>query len=579
LVLDNFEQVAAAAPAVAELLSISSHLKALVTSRVRLRVRGEREFPVAPLPVPPVGPTAERGAQLMEYAALTLFVERAREVRPAFALTDWNGPAVAEICRRLDGLPLAIELAAMRISHLSPQMLLAHLGQRLPLLTGGPRDLPARQQTLRDAIAWSYDLLTVDEQRLFRWLSVFAGGCTLEGADAVCGSPVLDGVGSLVEHSLLRQQERLEQPDTEPRFIMLETIREYAMERLMATGEADALRQRHADYFLALAEASGRLRGSNSGAWLDRLEREHDDLRAALDWFTAHGPAESALRLAGALAHFWRGRAYLAEGLACLARVLALPEAADRTTPAVAARWWQGVLQHHAGNYLGSRASFTQVLPMQEELGDRRGVGLTLWHLARIEEWEGDNATACALNERSLALLREVGSPLDVAQSLTGLGYVASLRGDLGRARTYLEESLLLYGASGRARMRGFALCGLGNVACDEGNLAEARRLFDEGLQVFRRLGDRAAVPTALEGFAGLAAAGGQPERAVRLAAAAAALREIIGEPLPPSWRRALERRLALARDALAESAYADAWAEGRAMSLELSITVAREED
>ncbi len=308
LALDNFEQVAAAAPQVAGLLADAPRLNILVTSRIPLHLRGEHEFAVPPLALPDFKHLPALAA-LTQYAAVELFIERAQAVRPDFAVNNDNAPAVAEICVRLDGLPLAIELAAARVKLLSPQAMLVRLEEPLKLLTGGARDLSARQQTLRGAIAWSYDLLDENEKRLFRRLAVFVGGCTLEAAEAVCHggvdlrADVFDGIASLVDKSLLRQEEA---PDGEPRFFMLETIREYAQERLTESGEE--LQNRHAEFFLNFAEqAEIEIHGFQQLKWLDRLEVEHDNLRAALGWLTHNSKAQLGLRLAGALTDFWGG--------------------------------------------------------------------------------------------------------------------------------------------------------------------------------------------------------------------------------------------------------------------------------
>jgi predicted ATPase/class 3 adenylate cyclase len=327
LVLDNFEQVIAAVPVVTALHAACPRLKSLVTSREVLRLQGEHEFPVPPLAVPDLRhlPASER---LSQYAAAALFIQQASAVKPDFMVTNDNAPAVAEICVRLEGLPLAIELAAARSKLLSPQALLARLGSRLELLRGGARDLPARHQTLRGAIAWSYDLLSPDEQALFRRMAVFVGGCTLEAAEAVCraaGPPeldVLEGMTSLVDKSLLRQEE---EANREPRFQMLETIREYGLECLTTSGELESARRAHATDYLALAEeAEPELTGPQQGVWLHRLETEHDNLRAALQWSQARQDAETGLRLGGALWRFWLVRGYLREGRERLGRLLAL---------------------------------------------------------------------------------------------------------------------------------------------------------------------------------------------------------------------------------------------------------------
>ena len=354
-----------AAPLVAELLAACPRLKCLVTSRVVLRLSGEHEFPVPPLELPDPRRLPAVDA-LSQYAAVALFIQRALAVKPDFRVNNDNAPAVAEICVRLDGLPLAIELAAARIKLLPPQAMLARLGRRLELLRGGARDVPDRHQTLRHAIAWSYDLLEASEQVLFRRLAVFAGGCTLEAAEVVCQAvddsaagpgqslEVLDGVVSLVDKSLLHQEE---QASGEPRFGMLETIREYGLECLTASGEEHAIRRAHADYYLALVEAAEpALTGPEQATWLDRLETEHDNLRAALRWAEESGETGIGLRLAGALCQFWLGRSYLSEGRERLTRLLLLAGAFAGTTARAKALTGAGHLAHNLGDYAAARA-------------------------------------------------------------------------------------------------------------------------------------------------------------------------------------------------------------------------------
>ncbi|MFQ5794790.1 MAG: BTAD domain-containing putative transcriptional regulator [Candidatus Bipolaricaulia bacterium] len=394
LVLDNFEQVVAAAPQVVELVAACPQLKVLVTSREPCHVRGEHVFPVPPLALP--GSDGKRPLaieRLTQYEAVRLFIERAVAVKPDFAVTDENAPAVAEICIRLDGLPLAIELAAARIKLLSPQALLARLGNRLKLLTGGARDLPACQQTLRDTIDWSYDLLNTGERTLFERLSVFVGGGTLEAAEAVCigadnlelKMDILDGLASLVDKNLLR---RKEQADGEPRFLILETIREYGLERLEASGESEAIRRTHADYYLALAEqAEPKLEGPDQRMWLDRLEVEHDNLRAALVWFEQNGEAEAELRLGGALWGFWHMRGYLSEGRRWLEGALAKGEDRDVSASVRAkALHGAGVLTHEQGDYERATVLYEESLDLRRELGDKPGVAILLSNLYKNRE-------------------------------------------------------------------------------------------------------------------------------------------------------------------------------------------------
>ncbi|MBI3973469.1 MAG: adenylate/guanylate cyclase domain-containing protein [Chloroflexi bacterium] len=412
LVLDNFEHVLGAAPDVASLLAACPQLKVLVTSRAVLRLYGEHEFRVPPLqlPDPKRRPPVERLAQC---EAVRLFVERAQAVKADFALTEENAPAVTEICQRLDGLPLAIELAAARIRLLTPPAILARLERRLPLLTGGARDLPVRQQTLRGAIAWSYDLLDPGQKALFRRLSVFVGGCTLEAAAVVCDMPggpdleLLDGLESLVAKSLLRQEEVA---GREPRFQMLETIREYALERLAESGEEDALRRRHADFFLTLAAAAeSAMAGPQQADWLDRLETEHDNLRPALRWSVETREAGRGLRLGAILCRFWLVRGHLTEGRQRLGDVLAaVPSAA---------------LSLHE-----------QSLALQQEAGDRWGIIECLEGLARVAGAQGQLEWGARLLGAAEALREAIGAPLPPADRADYDRDVAVVRAGLGEA-------------------------------------------------------------------------------------------------------------------------------------------------
>ncbi|MGH7338636.1 MAG: ATP-binding protein, partial [Myxococcota bacterium] len=334
---------------------------------------------------------------MTRYEAIRLFIERAQAARLDFAISEGNAYAIAEICHRLDGLPLGIELAAARVNAFSPQALLARLEHRLAVLSSGPRDLPARQQTLRQAIAWSYDLLTPSEQLLYRRLAVFVGGCTPTAADAVVGEgggdvsiDVVDGMASLVDKSLLRHDEGT----GEPRFRMLETIREYALERLAAVGEADRFQQAHADHYLAFAERaeSGLLGGGHQAAWLDRVAEDRDNLRAALAWFVRHGPADHGLRLGAALRRFWRSRGYLAEGrewTSALLALLALPGARTHTGARAKALHAAGGFANQQGDYVEARAFFEEGLDIYRELGDLHGIGWGLIYLGIVTRYEG----------------------------------------------------------------------------------------------------------------------------------------------------------------------------------------------
>ncbi len=475
LVLDNFEHLLPAAPHLTDLLTNCPHLSILVTSRATLHVQGEHEFPVPSLAVPDLKRLPEPEA-LTQYAAIALFLQRAQAVKHTFQLTSTNAQTVAEICLRLDGLPLAIELAAARIKLLPPQALLSRLSQRLAVLTAGLRDAPARQQTLRNTIQWSYNLLTTREQRLFRQLSVFAGGCTLEAIEAVCAAldgdhgvvSVLDSVASLLDKSLLQQRE---QEGEEPCLMMLETIREYGWERLIAHRELEDTRQAHTLYYLALTEeAEPELVGTQQALWLDRLEREHDNLRAALAWSLEPGLGEEAgqhtevaLRLGGALHRFWISHGHFSEGWTFLERAVAAS----------------------AGVATVSRA---KVLLVAADLAENQGA---------IERGE-------ALAEESLALSRAVGDGPGIARALGQLGRFAGDRYEYTRARALLEESVVLCKELGNHWYLGWSLLALANLEAVQGEHVKAQVHYEEVLALWRELGDREVIAIVLNALAGL---------------------------------------------------------------------------
>ena len=444
LFLDNFEQIITAAPQLADLLAACPHLTILVTSRAALRLSGEYEFQVSPLAVPDLAQLPE-SQTLAQVASLCLFLERARAIQTNFALTSSNARAVAEICVRLDGLPLAIELAAARIKLLPPHALLKRLSHRLSVLTGGAQDMPARQQTLRDTLRWSYDLLSPKERHLFRWLSVFVGGCTLEAAEAVCDDSelvLLEGVASLLDKSLLQQTE-LEGEET--RLVMLETIREYGVECLRAEGELAAAGRAHANYYLRLAEeAEPKLRGAEQATWLGRLEREHENLRAALEWALASEEQELSLRLCSALWLFWLRRGYPREGTTFLERALKgseTLEAALRMKALLGAgslAWWQG-------DHRRAEALFQALQALSQERGDQEGLAFSHWGLGVTALERRDYATARTLMEASLAYMREQGDPFYTAIGILNLGRLAIIQGDEGEALQSLEESCALH--------------------------------------------------------------------------------------------------------------------------------------
>ena len=603
LVLDNFEQVLEAAPLVVTLLTACQGLSVLATSREPLRVRGEREYPVSPLPLPD---------------AVALFVERARAVQSEFTPTGELAPVVAEICARLDGLPLAIELAAARARLLPPGAMLARLERRLQVVASGPRDLPARQQTLRRTIDWSHDLLTPEEQRLFARLAVFVGGRTLEAAEAVCnadgalGDSVLDGVESLVGKNLLRQQEGA---GGEPRLVFLETINEYARERLEASGEADALRRAHAEYFLALAEESlPGLIGPEQGRWMARLVEDHDNLRAALGWAREHGKTELWLRLAGALWRYWEMRFHPREGRVWLEGALA----ADRgAPPAVRAMALNGVgnLTRMQGDLAQATAEFEESLALFRAAGDRLGTARALNDLANIVSERGDYAGASSMYEESLGLAREIGDLWMETCALHNLGLTAMYTADYERASGLLAEALTRESQLGDEVFRARSLSVSAQVAQQQGNTERALAYETESLALRRRFGDRygAAFSLAhlgwielergegqraapylreallldheaghrwgmapcLTGLALLAANEGRPQEAARLLGAADAFGRSEGSVLTPDDRSRYDQVVAVVAATLCGEAFAAAHAAGRALSQEDAVALA----
>jgi predicted ATPase/class 3 adenylate cyclase/DNA-binding XRE family transcriptional regulator len=536
LVLDNFEHLLEAAPLVADLLAAAPHLKVLVTSRAVLRVAAEQEYPVPPLslPDPKRLPAPER---LSQYEAVALFVQRAVAARPDFRVTGENAPAIAELCARLDGLPLAIELAAARAKVLPPRALLARLGdRRLAVLTGGRRDAPARQRTLRATLAWSHDLLTPAEQTLFAQLAVFAGGCTLEAAEMVCAAgdqpgETLEALGALVDKSLLHQEEQAGNHG-EPRFRMLETVREYAAERLEASGAAAPVEERHAAYYGCLAAAAVEPVGARHAVWLDRLEQEQDNLRRALAWCAAAPVrSEDGLRLAGALAVFWYERGHLAEGRRWLEALLGGAGAPGPTAARAAALYGAGLLAIGQGDTEAAWALHEACLTVWRALGNEAGVARALGRLGAIARERGDGEAARALTEESLARQRALGDREGVAGTLLELGHAARARGDLVTARTLLDECVAIWRDVGDPAGVGRAAVALGHVARDQGDYAAARRRYEEGLRQFRALGHKPSSAAALNDLGLVAREQGDLAAARAFLEACLALRRELGAP------------------------------------------------
>ena len=576
LVLDNFEQVLGGVPLVGNLLAACPKLKVLATSRSVLRVYGEQEYPVPPLELPRPGrlPPIDR---LSQYEAVRLFIERAKAARPDFSVTNENAPAVAEICARLDGLPLAIELAAARIKLLPPAAMLERLDSRLKLLRGGSRDLPERQRTLRGTIEWSHALLEEGEQVLFARLAVFSSGRTLEAIEAVCDAKgdlpmdALEGVSSLLDKSLLRQEEG---PEGEPRFVMLETIHEYARERLQASGEAEEVRRLHAEYFLTLAEAAEpELSGADQLACLECLEAEHDNFRAALSWSLEKAP-ETALRLAGALARFWEKRSYFSEGSSWLEATLRQGDRAEVATTDSATR---AKLLSEAGTFAFFRTDFDhaivlhgEALELYRQVGDDSGVAFALMCLGAQHMEKGDHERAAPFLEEALALSRTIGDKRNTAGTLHNLGEVERQRDNYERAKALGMESIALWREIKDDWNLSMVVGWVGLLEVwsgDEPDLAEG--FLKDALALEKELGNWAYGAYCLESFAGLAGARAQGARAARLWGAAEALRTSIGAPRPLDARLLYEPSMAAARAQLGEAAWEAAFAEGMALSAE----------
>jgi predicted ATPase/class 3 adenylate cyclase len=547
LLFDNFEHVVTAAPEVARLLAACPGLDALVTSREPLHLTGEQEYPVPPL-------QHEEGVDF--------FLARARAVKPDFHADD----AVSEICRRLDDLPLALELAAARVKALSPGQILERVEQRLPLLTGGARDLPERQRTLRATIAWSYELLAPAEQRLFARLAVFRGGCTLDSAESVADAE-LDVLQSLVDKSLLRH--------TAERFWMLETIREYAAERLDQSGEGEVLRRRHTDHFLALAEeAEPNLRwGGRPGEWLDRLEREHDNMRGGLDRLEAAGESERVLRFAGALWRFWYIRGHITEGRRRLEAALDACSAptADRARALDGA----AAMAIEGGDTEAGRRRAEEGLATHRLLGDAWGTAHSGLLLAHAVGDEGDDAESLRLFEESVRQFREAGDESYAALASYNVAVAVGDVGDLERSRSLHDENLRIARARGDDRLVALSLDQLALYARRDGRIADALSMHKDSLRIRYKLGDRPAIAENLCRFARTLADAGKTETAARLLAGAEALRQQIGSASVHAVATMNDETLSIIHSQLGESALAEAWEQGQALTVDEAVALA----
>lgn len=574
LVLDNFEQVMSAAPLVNHLLSMAPKLKMLITSREILRVYGEHHHPVTPLAVPNLKhlPSLDR---LTQFEAVRLFIQQAQAVKPDFEVTTTNAPAVAEICHRLDGLPLAIELAASRVRLLSPENLLSRLESRLRLLTGGARDLPGRQQTLRGTIAWSYDLLSADEKSLFAQLAVFINGFTLEDAEAVCDMDnLMDGVEALADKSLLKQE-----TEDEPRFFMLETIHEYATELLAKTDAYTALRRRHFEYFLQFAkQAQFCLEKSDQAIWLNRLERAHDDLRAAILWSKQNGLASQSAELVNALGLFWTMRGLLSEGRVRITDALAnQPEL--RNMPLHAQLLNQGaLLARYQGDYNSAIGLISESLSIARMLGNIHAVadalanlGFVLLHQDRLEQAQGPY-------EEALGLYRESGNEQGIADAFSHLGVIELCNGKVETAYQYHNDSLSLWQRLDDKQGIAWSLRHLGSTVLAQGQLENAREFFEKSLILSIELNSTWLSVYALEGFAGLLAMSNKYQQAIILLGFCDELRRSTYIPLSPVEKNLFKQSVQSARQALDSQTASEAQKQGRSMSLENAIHYAYQE-
>jgi predicted ATPase len=612
LVIDNFEHVIEGATVVKALLDACPDVQVLATSRLALGVYGERELAVPALPLPP--PSALFSpSTLVAYGAVALFVDRAASVRPGFTLTPKNAASVVEICRRLDGLPLAIELAAARVKILPPADLLARIAHPLDLLTGGARDLPARQQTLRAAIKWSYDLLSHAEQTLFRRLSVFAGGCTLEAAEAVCNAAedldadVLDGIAALVNNSLLVQHPS---EDGEPRFDLLETFREYGREQMAERGEAALIERAHAAYMLVLAEEeTPEMSPAERVAWLRRCDVEHDNFRKAINTLVACDDGEWGLRLTAALFRFWEQHDHLTGGREALESVLRLPSAARPTKLRARALQAMGMLADIQGDLDTSLSASHEARRIYQQEGDRPREAAIQLALATNAQRRGHATEAVALFGEAVALWESLGDFQSADLAKTNMGNAAKSGGDLELAGRLFQQVVEAARARGDVRAEAFALNGLGDLEATRGDFEAGRRYHQESLERYRAANERwgmarvledlaeidlrsgdctdasIAVRAALRAFIDLGHQRGvarqlealarchstraRDEAAVKLLGAASAIRQRIGTSAKPAERERVRGTIAEARSRLGDEAYARAWAEGQASSLD----------
>jgi predicted ATPase/DNA-binding CsgD family transcriptional regulator len=566
LVLDNFEHLLDAAPQLSTLLASCRQLTILVTSRSVLSLSGEHDLPVPPLTLPPSHEAVSREG-VAASAAVRLFMARARAVRPNFSLTDANAADVAAICQRLDGLPLAIELAASRIAHFPLSVLLQRLEQRLPMLTGGARDLPARLRTMRDAIAWSYDLLRPNEQVLFRKLAVFVGGFTLDAAATVAndhqGPDVIDGVAALIDKSLVQT---VNEAVGEPRYQMLETVREFGLDQLAARDEMAEVKQAQALHFLALAEdAAPALIGPRQGEWLRRLDAEHPNLRTALDWFRQRGETEVVLRLAAAVWYFWFIRGHNREGSSWLAQALAAPQA---WSPALRdALHGASMLASNQADYRQADAYAEELLRIAREENDQEGVGRAQFLRSFAATYRGDRIQALELAEEAMAHFHRLGDPYWIGIGYNRLAIVCHAQGDFKRAEALYEEELALWQSRGDTWGFCFVTTNLGVAAQAQGKTPRAAACYRESLLRLQALGETWGVDEMLAPIAALAAESGLEEEAARLIGATDDRLEATGYVLPPFVHKFYEQAVASTRHALGAERFVAGRESGRRLT------------
>jgi len=585
-VLDNCEHLLAACAQLADaLLHGCPALRVLATSREGLGIAGETTYRVPSLSCPN-GEPIERVEDLVAFEAVQLFVDRARAAKPGFELTSANAKAARQICQRLDGIPLAIELAAARVRALPIEQIASRLDDNFRLLTGGSRTALPRQQTLRATIDWSYNLLDEPEKALLRRLAVFAGGWTLEAAETVCADTtepvrlgdhdILDVLTTLVDRSLVVYEDSAR---SEARYRLLNTVGQYATEVLVSSGEGPAVRLRHLDYFIRMARlAEDKLRGPEQLRWLNRLEIEHDNILRALDYCeSVEGGGDRALQLAGALWRFWEIHGHLATGSAAIEAALSLDGAQEPTGARAAALSGAGFMALMRGEYAKARGLLEQGLAIRRALGERPTIAGSLSNLGIALHNEGDCARARQLHEESLAIRRELNDSIGITTSLICLGNVARSEQQLDEARSFYEEGVVVQARSGEKDkyLTAHLITGLGTVAQAQGKLAEARGHLAEGLSLRREIRDKRGIARSLEAVAGFAVASDDPQRAARLFGAAERVRDEIGSIVQAADRDRYDRDLEATRTALDETAFRQLWSEGAAMSIEESTQYA----